>query len=291
MGRAAVAAMPSSPLKNGTGSELESAFRRANGLPRRACTAFRRTTRGLRTTITARRLVVLAVAFFCASSVAAQTPPSKLQTPKRSTPARTRRHRAPVPASQPTSEPASQPSTQPGTPETIATARQRLARIAPAKRSHQEWALLTALDFALAVGNADGHRAARLVDQVGYQPLPFEGDLPEKPLRPLPPTTIEKSISARLKLDVGPFDADCLELISTPTLQPAFPAIATWMLPQEDFAVLCRPAGADQKPDWLQRDACLVIRVRGEHATIVGGNVLEALAAAAEDSAAPPEEK
>ncbi|RMF84343.1 MAG: hypothetical protein D6744_03270 [Planctomycetota bacterium] len=65
-----------------------------------------------------------------------------------------------------------------------------------------------------------------------------------------------------------------------------FPAVAAWMLPR-DYALVVEPAGAGVH-DWVTRRACLVIRVRGRRATIVGGNLIEVLLAAERPSETAP---
>src|SRR5690606_9921002 len=53
-------------------------------------------------------------------------------------------------------------------------------------------------------------------------------------------------------------------------------AASEWMLPV-DYALLLTPDPA--RPRWIARPACLIIRVRGVDATIVGGNLFDALPA------------
>ncbi len=172
---------------------------------------------------------------------------------------------------------AAQLTTQPN-PETIVAAQKRLTAIKPAKRSHNEHALLAALDFALAVGRVEGKRAATVIDAVGYQSLPLAGDLPEKPDKPLPRAAIEKSIGDRKPAEVDKLTLNEFEVVTRDHLRSRFPAIATWML-AEDRAVVLRPPPAGSPPThWLGREACIVVRIRAEKATIIGGNLLEALA-------------
>jgi len=222
------------------------------------------------------------------------------------------------------------PATKPA--ETLATVRQRLTRIKPDQRSRHEAALLATLDFVLALGDAQGPRAAARVDAVGYQALPLSGELPERPARaiargtvakdPVPgqkarggkshsrsgpaekgkdsetidsiaseagPTgkasgagsgdagTLSQMISAHLQIEVGGLPAECAAVVEREKLRDEFPAVATWMLPTEDLAVVFRPAPGERATGWLSYDACLVVRLRGDRATIVGGNLLEAL--------------
>ncbi len=172
--------------------------------------------------------------------------------------------------------------------ETVAQARRRLARIRPEKRTSDDHALLTALDFALAIGQADGRRAAGLLEAVGYQPLPAVGDLPEPPPKPVPGSDVEKAIAARRPMKVEDLPIAQIEVYTRKRLRPVFPAVADWMLAQ-DRAVVFRPAGEPPLSDWVTTEACLVVRIRADKATIAGGNLLQVLGADAE--LAPPDGK
>ncbi len=182
-----------------------------------------------------------------------------------------------------------QPTTRPAT-ETIAAVRQRLAHLRPADRTNSDRALLAAFDFVLAVGTGDGRRIGSVLDPVGYQALPWTGELPERPEKPLLLPAIEKLLPTLPKADHGALPAGCAELVTRAALAAEFPAVATWMLPH-DSAVILRPAPDTPAPGWLTHDACIVVRVRGERATVVGGNLLHALLVAAESAAPPAEDK
>ena len=181
-----------------------------------------------------------------------------------------------------------QPATQPA--ETIAVARQRLARIKSPDRTPGDRSLLVALDFVVAIGSDDGRRIASLVDAVGYEALPLAGDLPERPDKPLSPAAIEK-VAARIA-ERRPGRTAGVMCRGRPAgrLAAEFPAVATWMLPQ-DWAVVFRPVAGNSLPAWLSQKACVVVRIRGERATLIGGNLLEALLMAAENAAPEAEEK
>ena len=206
-----------------------------------------------------RRLISLAVAFFCAGAASAQ------------------------------SRPTSQPTTQ-AAPETVSAARQRLARIKSRDRSPEERALLVTLDFALAAAQSDPRRAIAVVDATGYQTLPLTGELPEKPDKPLLGAALERQLQGLPRADLARLTMDRVEIVPHEKLRDTFPAVATWMLPQ-DLAVVFRTAPADQVSNWLMHDACVVVRIRGEHATVLGGSLLQALAEAAEARAPEAEEK
>ncbi len=206
-----------------------------------------------------RRSVLLAVAFFCAGAARGQS----------------------LPASQPASAPADEP---------LAAVRQRLARVQPRERAPRDHALLAALDFALAVGRKDATQALRVVDAVGYQPLPLAGELPDPPERPLLLAALERQIGFLQPLEVGRLPSAVVAVRTPRELRAEFPGVATWMLPQ-DWAVVFQPAPEARVPGWLREAACVVVRMRGERATVLGGNLVQALVDAAEAVALPGEEK
>lgn len=248
-----------------------------------------------------RRLLAAAVAFSCAlladgalgpRPAVADTAAAALastRTPKKGAARPRTRSRKPSPQSQPASQPA--PTSEPAVPagsETVAQARRRLARIRPEKRTSDDHALLTALDFSLAIGQADGRRAAGLLEAVGYQPLPLDGDLPEPPPKPVPNSDVEKTVAARRPMKVEDLPIAQIEVYTRKRLRPLFPAVANWMLAQ-DRAVVFRPAGDPPLANWVATEACLVVRIRADKATIAGGNLLQVLGADAE--LAPPDGK
>jgi hypothetical protein len=176
-------------------------------------------------------------------------------------------------------EPASQPTTRPAT-ETIAAARQRLLHLRSGELARRDRARLAAMEMILAIGQANGREAGAVLDPVGYQSLPLEGDLPDKPEKPILPAAFEKQIAGRRPADLGELPVDLIQVVAPEGLREQFRAIATWMLPQ-DLAVVIRAPTGHSAEDWITRDACLVVRIRGEKATILGGNLLEALATSA----------
>lgn len=206
----------------------------------------------------ARRLVTLAVAFLFALPAGAQSPS------------------------------ASQPATQPA--ETLSSARQRLTRTPSKDRTDQDRALLAALDFVLALGSADGKRAAATIDVTGYQPLPAGGNLPERPEKPILPVVIEQQVAARRQTDLSKLTTDDVAVWSQKDTRSTYPAIATWMLPQ-DYLVLFRALPENAGPRWLTTDGGLVVRTRGERTTILGGTLFAALAEPIEYAPPPSEPK
>lgn len=213
-------------------------------------------------------------------SAVGESDPKRPKPPRRGGSRAARGKPKPAQAAQPgateESPAGTQVESQPGE-ETAAGARRRLARVRPDKRSAAEHALLAGLEFALAVGHADGSRAAKLVDAAGYQPLPLEGELPEKPAKPLLGKEVGEFVADRRPTAVDSLPLHCFQVFTREQLRGEFPAVATWMLPQ-DRAVVLRPAADGDVPHWITRPACLVVRIRANKATILGGNLLGVLA-------------
>lgn len=168
------------------------------------------------------------------------------------------------------------PPTASRPPETTVGAKfQRLARIAPKWLPRQELALRMALDLCLCAARADGKRAAGLLEPVGYQTLPLEGDLPEKPDKPTPAAAFQAKIEKLRTHAIEQTPLEIFAVVDRETLRKTFPAAAEWMLP-EDYAILIQPSAA-AGGDWLARPCCVLVRIRAQRATVLGGNLLEAL--------------
>ncbi len=169
---------------------------------------------------------------------------------------------------------APRPAAPPADPSTILGEWQRIRALSAGQRSAPETALAAALEFVMALGESNGLKAVDQIDPVGYQELPLSGDLPEEPARPRTAGEIEKLVASRRPVPLGGLPTASFETLTRERVRPHFPAVATWMLPK-DYAVLIRPV--PDCPYWVQREACLVLRVRATRATIVGGNLLAAL--------------
>lgn len=159
--------------------------------------------------------------------------------------------------------------------ETNEAAVQRLRKLKPAELRNEDRALLAGLEFCLAVDAADGKRAASLVDPSGYHPLPSDGPLPQRPQKPLFAPALPEQISKRTPRRVaGTCSTAGLRVLRQKELRDLYPAMAKWMLTAEDYALVLDAAS---NQTWLTREACLVIRVRGSRAYVMGGNLLEAI--------------
>ncbi|MBU0638573.1 MAG: hypothetical protein KKB50_06890 [Planctomycetes bacterium] len=150
----------------------------------------------------------------------------------------------------------------------------QLSQADPQTLSRAERALVVTLDFCLAVGRGDGERAAARVDVVGYHALPEIGDLPEAPERPLSRRRLGALIEAGHKAAIDHLPVTAFTVCERQATRAMFPAAAEWMLPH-DLVVVIEPVPATG-PDWIKRRACLVIRLRGRNAVVVGGNLLSA---------------
>lgn len=174
------------------------------------------------------------------------------------------------------SRPARLPATlQTAEIETVAAALRRLRKIPSGKLVRTDLALRAGLEFCAAVGKPSGAHAAGLLDVIGYQALPLEGELPERPDKPIDPKAFKERIDRRPRADVADISIDCFQVLDREDLRHSFPAVARWMLP-DDLALVIEPPDC-QKPNWVTRRACVVARVRGRKAVIVGGNLLDAL--------------
>jgi hypothetical protein len=166
------------------------------------------------------------------------------------------------------------PSVPPADPNTILGEWQRIRALPAGQRSPADTALAAALEFVLALGESNGLKATDQIDPVGYQELPLSGDLPEEPARPRSAGEIEKLVASRQPAPLARLPIASFETLTRERVRPHFAAVATWMLPK-DYAVLIRPV--PDCPHWVQRECCLVLRVRATRAAIVGGNLLAAL--------------
>ncbi len=150
----------------------------------------------------------------------------------------------------------------------------RLDAVPRGRLSRDERALRAGLAFCAAVRRADGHGAFPLIEAIGYQPLPLAGPLPIEPGRPVRPETVARLIDQR-PAGAFEFPAGCFRIADRRAVRKRFEGISRWMLPG-DRALLIDPP-PDRVANWLDRPACLVVRVRGRSATIVGGNLFAAI--------------
>lgn len=159
--------------------------------------------------------------------------------------------------------------------ENLAQLHHRLTRARPDLQTPRELALKGALEFALALGNAEGERAAQVLDATGYLPLPLEGDLPETPPHTLSVANLITKVQKRKTHPIGALPADCVQCLDAAATRALFPAVGRWMLP-DDRVIVFAPVDAPNG-DWITRRGCLVVRIRGTRPTVMGGNVLACL--------------
>ena len=113
---------------------------------------------------------------------------------------------------------------------------------------------------------------------------PLSGPLPERPARSIYAAALEPQIASRASVALDNVPRATIAIQTAAQLKSQFPAIAEWMLPTNDLAVVFTP------PDppvagWLRRPACLIVRVRADRGTVIGGTVLQALEAGPEEPA------
>jgi len=199
---------------------------------------------------------------------------NRTSPPQRGTPsARKSRAATSKPAPRAASQPASQPGTEPAPHETVREAFTRIARLPARQQTDRDLALLAGLDFCMAIGAQAGDHIEKRLDVVGYQALPLSGPLPETPDKPLSAKALRELAQQRRPVNIGDLPAERFGLLTREAAREHFSAVADWMLP-EDFALLVEPAELD---GWVGHTCCLVIRVRGRTATVIGGNLLAAL--------------
>lgn len=177
-------------------------------------------------------------------------------------------------AAQPEDTATSQPAHTADGRETIAIVLSRLARTRRSDMSDQDIALKAGLDFVRALGRADGPKASGLLEVTGYQIIPGSDELPDEPGPRISPEAFAAGVAAGKPAPFETLPADCVEAVPAKALPPSFPAVAAWML-STDWAIVLKPA--PDRPDWVHREACLIIRVRANKPTIQGGTALEFL--------------
>lgn len=167
------------------------------------------------------------------------------------------------------------PPEPPADPRTILGTFQRLSAKPADQRSRDEAALHTACDLVLALGRADGDRAAALLDAVGYQPLPNGPELPLDPPRPISVAQFREYASRRATFDAGKDPIGAIEVREPKDVRALFPAVAAWALPTDRVVILRTP---ETGSDWGGGTGCIVVRTRGTRTVILGGTFFAAAA-------------
>jgi len=157
---------------------------------------------------------------------------------------------------------------------TVVQAVQRLSLVDPAKLGPADLALQSGLSLALAINNGEADRAGELIDAIGYQPLPLTGELPESPTMPLSVSEVRDWVRRRPIASVGDLPLSKVAVADRRRIGEHFPAVAAWMLP-DDLAVVFEPDG--DRAHWVRDRCVLVIRMRGQRATVAGGNLVGVL--------------
>lgn len=139
----------------------------------------------------------------------------------------------------------------------------------------QQIALRAALEFCVALGAADAPRIEAYLDATGFHPLPTEGLLSDQTPQPLEPGALAAKLAARKPVDIAALPAALWEPLTIEDVSRLYPAMAEWMLPSQDVVIRVQPGSPPAA--WLAQPACLVVRVRGQRATVIGGSLLAAL--------------
>ncbi|QOJ15751.1 MAG: hypothetical protein HRU75_14375 [Planctomycetia bacterium] len=211
----------------------------------------------------------------------AAKPPARKPAPAKQPARRTARAARPA-ASAPATQPAvEEPATQPAlnlSDLPLGEALQRLASVRSRRLTADESALRCAIEFALAVASGNEAGAARLIDATGYQPLldpaPSQpGRVPE-PAPLIPAARAAEWLRQLPRCDLSGVRVGAIPLLDRRAVYEFAPFAAEWMLPS-DRALLLTPEAVG---GWVADPACVVVRVRGSRATVVGGTLLEALA-------------
>jgi hypothetical protein len=124
---------------------------------------------------------------------------------------------------------------------------------------------------------ASGGKARERTPPPTREPRDEDVDKPRSEAPAAGRETMSARVSAQPKIELAGWPAECVIVADRRTVRTAFPAVARWMLPLEDIAILIRPPPGPPVPGGLTREVCLVVRLRGDRATIVGGNLFEAL--------------
>lgn len=176
-----------------------------------------------------------------------------------------------------TTAPASAPAAGSPPPETAAQRVEKLRRTPASQLSRDELAYLAGVQFLLAVGAGDATRALERLDVTGYQPLPLRGPLPGEPGRPIVPEALRIRIRQQQPAALGALPHWRFSVLNRAETREHFSAVARWMLDDDLAVVFEPPAGLE---NWTRQPCCVVVRVRGQRATVMGGNVFAALEAA-----------
>lgn len=197
---------------------------------------------------------------------------AKKSTSKKKSAARARTTRPP--ASRPSIPPPKPPPPWPDEKiKSVGAAIERLDAIPFATLTDRQRALATVLRFCAAIGRADGGAAAEPIDAVGYQKLPIEGPLSIAPEKPLPAKTLGEEVARFKPITINDVPLARFRVETPFSIESQHPAVATWAL-ESDIVIVIEPEPSVS--GWIQRAACIVVRVRAGRPKIIGGNLFDA---------------
>lgn len=173
------------------------------------------------------------------------------------------------------SQPASETDVAAPAPEneTVAAAAQRYARIPAKKVTREDAAWRAGLSFLQALSSGGNEGAAELVDAAGYNPLPFQGELPENPDKPLLGKPLRERIEKAGRPQWSQVTLDHFQLLKRRQANEVSPTVATWMLDSQDYMLVYRPPTSNAAAGF-EKPACVIVRMRAKRPAIVGGTVL-----------------
>lgn len=222
----------------------------------RRCLMFSRVPRGLAAAV----LLALAPA-----TIAQQKPPAKKSSKK------SKSHSSKKPAA---SQPADvYPEPPPPETESVEAALQRLNRIPAKKITREDAAWKAGLAFLAALSRGQSEAAADLVDAAGFHPLPWSGELPENPEKPLAGRALRERIDRANRQPWTKVTMNYLKLLPRREANQHSATIATWMLADSDLMLIYDPP-TQNVASGFDRPACVIVRMRAKRAVIVAGTVL-----------------
>lgn len=221
-----------------------------------------------------RNLLLRAAAVWLTASSIGTLDANALAGPPKKPAAKPRKSRGKSTKKPPASQPAPTPPViPPPETETIEAAVQRLNRITTKQVTREEVAWRTGLAFFVALGKSQTEAGLDLIDAAGYQPLPWTGELPEAPAKPLAGAGLRDRFNSARHIDWAHVTLNHFALLNRGAANDKSATIASWMLSDSDRLLCYTPPATDAARDFDQ-PAAIVIRLRAKRATVVAGTVL-----------------
>lgn len=165
------------------------------------------------------------------------------------------------------------PEAPPPETESVEAALQRLNRIPIKKITREDAAWKAGLGFLAALSRGQIDVAAGLVDAAGFHPLPWSGELPENPEKPLAGKVLRERLERSARQPWTKVTMNYLRLLPRKDANQFSSTIAMWMLSDSDLMLFYKPP-AENVAAGFEQPGCVVVRMRAKRAAIVGGTVL-----------------